>query len=388
MQRRTESRKVIMRKLLVILPASTAYRAPFFDLVIPKLATHGIQLTVAHGGTTESFSQRGDVVDRPWSVRVRTRTRDASNQPWALRRWRDAEAKPDLVIVQQAIKNLETYALIARQRLNGPSVAMWGHGKNYSTPQGRAASLLKQWLVRRCDWFFAYTESGAAFIAEHGFPPDHISVLRNTIDTHGLQHQLAAVTESEVSEFRAQNDLVPGRTALFLGGVDDNKGIDFLLLSAALVAEQLPGFKLLVAGEGASSAACRAAQTAGAPVQMLGRVEGHAKALALSAADVLMVPQSIGLVAVDSLATGVPIVSTSHPLHGPEVEYLEDRKTAVFVDHEVSCYAEAVADLLIDTERLEAMAQACIRESDSYSLENMAQAFIDGVLAWNALSKS
>ena len=102
----------------------------------------------------------------------------------------------------------------------------------------------------------------------------------------------------------------------------------------------------------------------------------------------VMVPQSIGLVAVDSLAAGVPIVSTSHPLHGPEAEYLEDRKTAVFVEHETSCYAEAIADLLIDTERLEAMAQACIRESDSYSLENMAQAFIDGVLAWNALSKS
>lgn len=377
-----------MRKLLVILPASTAYRAPFFDLVIPRLATHGIQLTVAHGGISKSFSQRGDVVDQPWSVRVRTRTRDASNQPWALRRWRDAEAKPDLVIVQQAIKNLETYPLIARQRLNGPSVAMWGHGKTYSTPQGRAASLLKQWLVRRCDWFFAYTEAGAAFVAEHGFPPDHISVLRNTIDTHALQRELAAVTESEVSEFREQNDLVPGRTALFLGGVDEKKGINFLLSSATVTARRLPGFKLLIAGDGSLSPQCRAAQADGAPIRVLGRVHGQEKALTLRAADVLAIPEWIGLVAVDSLVAGVPIVSTIHPSHSPEAEYLTNGKTAVFVDHEVSGYAEAVANLLIDNERRAAMTQACIRESEKYSLEEMAHSFIKGVLAWDALSKS
>lgn len=385
---RGESRQAGMRKLLVILPASTAYRAPFFELVIPALANHGIQLTVAHGGTTESFSKRGDVAERTWSVRVPAWTRDARNQPWTLRRWRDAESNPDLVVVQQAIKNLETYPLIARQRLNGPRVAMWGHGKSYSTPQGPAASIFKQWLVRRCDWFFAYTDSGADFVAEHGFPPGHISVLRNTIDTHALRREVDSVTESEVSAFLAQNDLVPGRTALFLGGVDDNKGIDFLLASAALTAERLPGFKLLVAGEGASSPTCRAAQTAGEPVQMLGRVEGHAKALALSAADVLMIPQSIGLVAVDSLVAGVPIVSTNHPLHGPEAEYLEDGTTAIFVDHAPSAYADAVTDLLIDIDRLSAMAQRCICESRKYSLENMAQAFIDGILQWSSLSKS
>ncbi len=377
-----------MRKLLVILPASTAYRAPFFDLVIPELATHGIQMKVAHGGTTKSFSQRGDLVDRPWSVRVPARTWDARNQPWALRQWRDAESKPDLVIVQQAIKNLETYPLIARQHLNGPRVAMWGHGRSYSTPQGRGASLLKQWLVRRCEWFFAYTESGADFVAEHGFPRGRISVLRNTIDTHSLQREVEAVTESEVREFRARNDLVAGRTALFLGGVDDSKGISFLLASAAVAAKRLPGFKLLIAGEGALSPECRATQADGAPIQVLGRVEGHAKALALSASDVLAIPEWIGLVAVDSLVAGVPIVSTNHPSHSPEAEYLIGGKTAIFGDHEVSEYAEAVTDLLIDSDRRSVMAQACIRESNKYSLENMAQAFIDGVLAWDTLSKS
>ncbi len=377
-----------MRKLLVIIPASTAYRAPFFDLVSPELADHGIQLKVAHGGTTKSFSQRGDVADRPWSVRVPARTWDARNQPWALRQWREAESKPDLVIVQQTIKSLETYPLIAGQHLHGPRVAMWGHGRSYSTPQGRGASLLRQWLTRRCEWFFAYTESGADFVAEHGFARSRISVLRNTIDTHSLQCELESVTEAEVSEFRARNDLVAGRTALFLGGVDDNKGISFLLASAAVAAKRLPGFKLLIAGDGALSPQCRTAQTAGAPIRVLGRVEGHAKALALSASDVLAIPECIGLVAVDSLVAGVPIVTTNHPGHGPEAAYLKDGETAIFGDHEVSACAEAVADLLVDVDRRSVMAQACIRESDKYSLENMAQVFIDGVLAWDALSKS
>lgn len=371
------------------MPHSTAYRAPFFDLVVPMLWERGYELRLAHGGTSAEFDLRGDGVQSSWSTRVPARTRETNTQqPWALRSWREAMPDPDLVVVQQAIKNLETYPLLAQRRFGGPRVAMWGHGRSYSTAQGPTAAAFKQWLTRRAEWFFAYTPKGAEHVIERGFPRDRVTVMNNTIDTATLGSDLERLSKKDVDEFRLRNDLVPGRTALFLGGVDENKGISFLLNSATITARRLPGFKLLIAGDGSLSSQCRAAQANGAPIRVLGRVHGQEKALALRAADVLTIPEWIGLVAVDSLVAGVPIVSTIHPSHSPEAEYLTNGKTAVFVDHEASGYAEAVANLLIDTERRAAMTQACIRESEEYSLEKMAHSFIKGALAWDALSRS
>jgi glycosyltransferase involved in cell wall biosynthesis len=82
-------------------------------------------------------------------------------------------------------------------------------------------------------------------------------------------------------------------------------------------------------------------------VRILGRLDGRAQALALRCADVLAVPEWIGLVAVDSLVAGVPLVSTDHPSHSPERDYLADGVTSVFSAHRVDDYADALAACLV-----------------------------------------
>ena len=65
----------------------------------------------------------------------------------ALRAW-----SPDHVIVEQAIKNLETYPLVLRRTVSGgPRIAMWGQGRSFSTAQSPCEASFKQWLTRRCD---------------------------------------------------------------------------------------------------------------------------------------------------------------------------------------------------------------------------------------------
>ena len=111
---------------------------------------------------------------------------------------------------------------------------MWGHGRSYSTPQGPRAAYLKQYLTRRSQWFFAYTQAGADHVMANGFPATRLSVLNNTIDTDSLRRDLEAVSDDDVDAFSSRHRLTPGRTALFLGGVDKAKGVDFLLGSARL----------------------------------------------------------------------------------------------------------------------------------------------------------
>jgi glycosyltransferase involved in cell wall biosynthesis len=289
----------------------------------------------------------------------------------------------DLVIVEQAIKNVETYPLLARKSLHGPSVAMWGHGRSYSTPQGPALAAAKQFLTRRCDWFFAYTQGGADHVIAHGFPAARVSVLNNTIDTAALRRDLDSVSDDDVAAFSRHQGLTPGRTALFLGGVDSAKGIDFLLESAVEAEKRLPGFMLLVGGAGDQLDDVGQAQRAGAPIRALGRLDGHAKALALRAADVMAIPSSVGLVAVDSLVAGVPIATRANGTHGPEADYLTP-EIAVWLAATTDSaeYALAITDLLADTMRLAEMRSRCRAEAARYGLDHMVDAFVEGVLAW------
>jgi glycosyltransferase involved in cell wall biosynthesis len=291
---------------------------------------------------------------------------------------------PDLIIVEQAIKNVEAYPLLARQAVGrGPRVAMWGQGRTFSTSQGAAGRGLKDWLTRRSDWFFAYTQEGAEYVAAHGYAGERITVLLNSTDTAALRSDLRAVTDEQLAQFRYRHNLLPGATALFLGGVDESKGINFLIEAARRVAQQIPGFRLLIGGEGASGGWVRERQAAGDPVIALGRIDGHERALALSSADLMMVPQWVGLVAVDALAAGVPIVTTRHESHSPEFGYLIDGENALVTSHDVESYAASATALLRDPGRRAALSERGRTDSAPYSVEAMATRFAEGVRDWS-----
>jgi glycosyltransferase involved in cell wall biosynthesis len=213
-------------------------------------------------------------------------------------------------------------------------------------------------------------------------------VLNKTIDTDALRRDLDSISDDEVAAYSRAQGLTPGRTALFLGGVDRAKGIGFLLEAAVAAEKRVPGFVLLVGGAGAQLDDVRAAQRAGAPVRVLGRLDGRAKALALRSADVLAIPEWIGLVAVDSLVASRPIVSTKHPSHSPEHEYLEAGVTAVFAPHDPRAYANTLTDLMVDAKRLLAMRDACTLAAPRYSLDHMVDSFVEGVVAWDEIRRA
>jgi glycosyltransferase involved in cell wall biosynthesis len=336
------------------------------------------------------MARRGDLRGGPWARDLPTSWVTLGGREIPRRRIGSImrQIRPDLVVVEQALHNPETYLLLCRHAVGRCGVAMWGHGRSYSTTQSAPEAALKQWLTRRGDWFFAHTQEGADHVVAHGFPRPRVSVLNNTIDTERLRVDLDAVDPGQLDAFRQEHALIPGRTALFLGGVDERKGIAFLLESARIAGELMPGFVLLIAGDGDSMPAARVAQADGFPVRLLGRTDGHVKALALRAADVLAIPEQVGLVAVDALVSGRPIITTDEPSHGPEFEYLVPGQTSVVAAHTAADYAHALASTLIATDRLADMQAAARRASHRYTLDAMVDSFVQGVLAWRDLRRA
>ncbi|GGT30267.1 hypothetical protein GCM10010271_37900 [Streptomyces kurssanovii] len=293
-------------------------------------------------------------------------------------------------MLEQALHNLETYWLLAKRRMraaagHSPQVALWGHGRTYTKGMSRFQGAAKDVVTRRANWFFAYTEGGAAHASSHGFPADRITVLRNCVDTTEL-----AVTRSraeipgtpehaEAAGLRKRHRLVPGRTALFVGGLDAPKRIPFLLDCAHHLAAVLPGFRLLVAGDGADRHLVEAASVADGPVVALGHHSGRRVALLGAVSDVMLMPGRVGLCAVDSFALRTPVVTTDWPWHAPEFEYLENGRNAVVTPDDPVEYAAAVQGLLNDRSRLASLREACRRDAANYTIDGMAARFCDGL---------
>lgn len=110
-----------------------------------------------------------------------------------------------------------------------------------------------------------------------------------------------------------------GQDVLFLGRLEyGHKGLDLLLEAWAIACEQVEG-NLLIAGTGPDEERLRTSiQQAGLSdrVRMLGWLSGDKKFQALSDARLLVVPsrhETFGLVAIDALAAGTPVIAFDIP---------------------------------------------------------------------------
>ena len=357
-------------------PYLPSYRVPLFMGVTRRLEQVGIELTVAHGAVGPESSSRGDSELVDWATPLKTRRISMLGRSLV---WRDiARAGPhDLLIVEQALGNADSYKSLLLQRKRGhPRVALWGHGKSYAVHRGAVSAALLRRVTNLAHWFFAYTEAGASFVVRGGFPGDRVTILNNTVDTQALARAQGQTTAEDLSAFRDSYGL-GGKTALaFIGGLDPTKSPEFLLESFRHMLGQRPDLVLLVAGEGRDR---HKFQNSGMPVRLLGRIGPHEKALLAGVAALLLVPSAVGLVAVDSMALGVPLVATSMRGHGPEFDYLLAEGIAVIAPSTPSGFAQRVLALLRNEPERSGLAQRCRESVPRYSLEATIERFAVGV---------
>jgi len=381
------------RRIVVVQPYIPGYRTSFFNSLKTRLDDAGCTLEVLHGPPPPSHAARQDASCCANAHQVPTRRLVVPGGRSLV--WREVQhrvASADTVVLEQALHNLDMYPLLLRRRLarwtgSAPRIAFWGHGRTYTKPAGRLEVAAKDALTRRGDWFFAYTEGGAAYVASRGYPRERVTVVRNCVDTAAL----AAVRDradipgtqefAEAAALRERYRLLPGRTALFMGGLDGPKRIPFLLRSARSLAEVLPGFRLLVAGDGADRHLVNAAApSAGSPVVPLGHTTGRRAALFGAVSDVMLMPGRVGLCAVDSFVLRTPIVTTDWSWHAPEFEYLDNGRNAVITKDDPAEYVAAVRALLIAPDRLASLRAACHQDAAGYTIDAMAARFCDGLL--------
>lgn len=296
---------------------------PFFHQLIPRLAEDGIDCRVAIPRVPLTQADRGDSEDAQWTIAGKGRSVRVRGRSISMYGSSSARRGADAVITGLASTSLDTWAALYGSFTRRVPVGLWGHVRSYVNPSTKVDRCLKQHQVHRAHHVFAYTPSGVLQAEAWGLPTAKVTCVMNTVDTRPLTAARAGLGREHVSGFQDGYHLTPGRTSAFIGGLDASKRIAFLADVLEHIWTVQPDFKLLLGGRGHSLSLLARAISRG-QVVALGQVNARDKALMAACASTMCMPGRIGLVAVDALALGLPIVTTDWRYHAPEADYLEE----------------------------------------------------------------
>jgi glycosyltransferase involved in cell wall biosynthesis len=353
------------------------YRVALFDALSDNLAAQGLRLEVWHGDAPANMAEQRNAADGSWSVWTPQRQFSLAGTTFTYRRIQRRARRVRAVVHGLASTSLETYALAADPRVN---LMLWGHGRNFTVAERRMDDVLEGWLCRRAAHLFVYTDAGADHLVSRGHSRGKITVVRNSTDTSTLVEHQRLTGPVEARELRADLGLQGKRVGLFVGAYDEFKKLPFLFEAADRIHEQRDDFVLGLAGDGPMADQVRAFAAERDYVRVLGRVDEAALGRLSTVVDLVLMPGRVGLVAVDSLALGLPLVTTNDPYHAPEADYLTE-ETSLWLPAEVDSYAAGVVALLDDLPRRERMSAAARAIGATLSTDDAGARFAEGILA-------
>jgi phosphatidyl-myo-inositol alpha-mannosyltransferase len=337
-----------------------------YDLAVPGgVQAHAEHLAAAlraSGDEVEVFGPR-----RSMKIRFNGSVAPIGLDPLAGRRLRaDLEAaRPDVIHVHEPLVPLVGIAA-ARCRL-APVVATF-HAWSDRDRAYRLARPVGRRLVRGIDDLLAVSEAAAGYHAGAlGLPREAFTIVPNGVDVARF---------SGVDPLPELHD--PDRpTLLFVGRLEPRKGLETLVRAFGLLKPDRPDLRLLVVGDGAERARCQellpTAQRA--DVVFLGRVANEELPGIYAAADVYVSPalggESFGIVLLEAMAAGTPVVASDIPGYRSVVTDGEDGR--LVPPRDPATLAEAIGTYLDDRALRDRVTEVGRRTAARYDWPVVAQ---------------
>ena len=140
-------------------------------------------------------------------------------------------------------------------------------------------------------------------------------------------------------DFRTGHGLSDQRVLSYIGALGQSKKVDLLAAALDVMWREDPRVRVLVAGRGVLEHLLAPAVERG-QVILLGYADASVKALMAAVSSALLNPGRIGLIAVDALVLGRPILTTRYPFHAPAFEYLHEGDSMFVADMTPAAFAD------------------------------------------------
>lgn len=332
-------------RVAITQPYVPGYRVPLWGRVIENLALECVDARVFYGGDAEQLrirAGRGDGVETAWATQVPTRTVTLHPRLPKLifrtvpRRWRSRRV---LLVTEMQVSNVNAWLAI----LSGRPVVTLGHGSSDTTDQNRLAVVLENQLNRWANHVLTYTDRGRKHVTGAGrVRESRVTAFHNATDTVRLRSALDGVTPASEADFRQAHGIPADAVIdLYLGALNRHKNIDLLVDAARTVFAADPARWLVVAGWGEDAVKLEALAAETGRVVLLGQADPGDYAPAASQAGLLLNPGRVGLVAVDALIMGLPVLTTTASAHAPEFDYLRPGIDVIETAPTTAAYAAA-----------------------------------------------
>ncbi|HEX9717164.1 MAG TPA: glycosyltransferase family 4 protein [Actinomycetota bacterium] len=241
-------------------------------------------------------------VGRPVGVPYNRSTAPIDPRPWSIGRVRELLAlfEPDVVHAHEPLT--PSTSMWATLSSRAPVVATFHSGAERSRLFDVSAPVLRR-MARRIAVRIAVSERAAAFVRDR--VGGDFRIVPNGAD-------VARFAEA------APSDLGPGSKLLFVGRLHERKGFPTAVEAFRLLAVSRPDLRLVVAGDGEDRDAVELLDPAlRARVVLLGSVPHDHLPPYHAACDVFLAPsvggESFGIVLVESMAAGLPVVASRIP---------------------------------------------------------------------------
>ncbi|MBU1671183.1 MAG: glycosyltransferase family 4 protein [Actinobacteria bacterium] len=225
------------------------------------------------------------------------------------------------------------------------------------------AGLTRKKLFLRLDRRIAVS-GPARDLASRYFPGDYV-IVPNGVDTARFKPGLPA-----------PGGFPDGPTVLFVGRDEPRKGLGVLLEAFPAVREAVPGCRLVLAGSGIAPAKVARRLPAGlaSEVAVVGFVPNEDLPAYYSAASVFCAPalggESFGVVLIEAMASGTPVVASDIPGYASVVE--QAGGGVLFPRDDSEGLAHEVADLLADEDRRRELSRRGIEGVKEFSWDRLA----------------
>lgn len=213
---------------------------------------------------------------------------------------------------------------------------LWGHGfgrdNNYLI-----ARLAKIGLAKWADAMLFYTESGCDDFAKYGIPREKLFVAKNTLH----------ITNS------GRTDAVEKTSLIYVGRIQERKGVDLLIKAFALIQDQIPAnINIRIVGNGDTITLKKLTEENNLQDRVIfepGVFDEEELKEIFTSAVAYVSPNHVGLGVVHSFAYGVPVITNKDRKHAPEFEYCDETNSLLY-EGEVEQLAQKIKQICNDKE--------------------------------------
>jgi L-malate glycosyltransferase len=370
-----------MKRVLIIEAQIKRYRKPFYDRLNCALGKEGMNLKVVYSTPGPLEAQKHDNCELPRAYGAKVKGYCMGQRQLLLQLAFREIASADFVIVEQANRFLLNHLLLPLSLFKMKRVAFWGLGENLQADRSPFSEWYKERTLDWVHWWFAYTEGTARYLEQHGVSATKITAVQNSVDTRRIQNYVKNLSSNAKTALRAKLGIAPyAPVGIFVGMLHKVKAIPFLIRAGAKIRETIPEFQLIVVGGGPDEGELKQGAANQPWIHFVGPQFGDRKSQLLAIADVFLLPGRAGLAVLDGFAAGLPLIATRIPIHGPEMEYLEEGRNGLMTAPHPQAYAQGVAELLSNPRELQLLREGAAISAEKYSIEAMVERFKQGIL--------